>query len=67
MTRSIKETFLPKSGMWKCNFLQDLGYVKGVEGTCCMLHAMLQGSMKYPILKVSKEIKTCIIYIQYNQ
>ena len=64
MTRNIKETFLPKSGMWKSNFLQDLGYVKGM---CCMLHAMLQGSVKYPKLKVSKEIKTSIIYIQYNQ
>ena len=38
-------------------FLQDPGYVKGVETTCSMLHAVLEGSMKYPMSKESKEIK----------
>ena len=37
--------------------MQDPGYVKGVKTTCCMLHAMLQGCMKYPMSKESKEIK----------
>ena len=41
--------------------LQDPGYVEGVETTCCMLHGILQGSMKYPMLKESKEIKIAII------
>ena len=43
--------------MWKKQVLQDLCYVKGVETTCCMLYAMLQGCMKYPMSKESKEIK----------
>ena len=35
--------------MWKKQVLQDPGYV--------MLHAMLQGCTKYPMLKELKEIK----------
>ena len=38
-------------------FLQDPGYVKGVETICCMLHGILQCSMKYPMSKELKEIK----------
>ena len=41
--------------------LQDPGYVEGVKTTCCMLHGMLQGSTKYPMLKELKEIKIAII------
>ena len=61
MIANIKEIFLPKTGMWEKQLLQDPGYVEGVETTCCMLHDMLQGSTKYPMLKESKEIKIAII------
>ena len=37
MIRNIKETFPPKTGMWKSFFLQDPGYVKDVGDACCML------------------------------
>ena len=37
MIGNIKETFPPKTGMWKRQVLQDPGYVRGVEGPCCML------------------------------
>ena len=37
MIRNIKETFPPKTGMWKSSFLQDPGYVEDVEDACCML------------------------------
>ena len=40
MVRNIKETFPPKTGMWKNQVLQDPGYVKGVEDACHMLHAL---------------------------
>ena len=33
------ELFLPKTGMREKQVLQDPGYVRGVEGPCCMLHA----------------------------
>ena len=42
--------------MEKASFARS-GYVEGVESACCMLHAMLQGGMKYPMLKESKKIK----------
>ena len=57
MIGNIKRTFLPKTGMREKQLLQDPGYVKGVKTTCCMLHGILQGSTKYPMLKESKEIK----------
>ena len=57
MVRNIKETFSPKTAMWKKQVLQDPGYVKGVKSACCMLHAILQGCTKYPMSKESKEIK----------
>ena len=40
MVRNIKKTFLPKTGMQKSSFLQDLGYV-GVVGEmhAALLHA----------------------------
>ena len=41
--------------------LQDPGYVKGVESTCCMLHGTLKDCMKYPMSKELKEIKIAII------
>ena len=37
MVRNMKETFPPKTGMWKKEVLQDPGYVKGVKDACCML------------------------------
>ena len=55
MIGNIKEIFLPKTGMWEKQLLQDPGYVEGVKTTCCMLHGMLQGSMKYPMSKESKK------------
>ena len=61
MIENIKEIFPLKTGMWEKQLLQDPGYVKGVEGTCCMLHGTLQGFMKYPMSKESKEIKIAII------
>ena len=42
---NIKKLFPPKTGMWKKQVLQDLGYVRGVEGPCCMLHTILQDCM----------------------
>ena len=47
--------------MQEKQLLQDPGYVKGVETTCCMLHGILQGCTKYPMSKESKEIKIAII------
>ena len=61
MIRNIKEIFLPKTGMREKQLLQDPGYVKGVETTCCMLHGMLQGFTKYPMSEELKEIKIAII------
>ena len=57
MIGNIKEIFPPKTGLWEKQVLQDPGYVEGVKTTCCMLHDMLQGCTKYPMLKESKEIK----------
>ena len=57
MTRNVKKTFLPKSGMRKSK-IQGMSKVSKVHAACCMLHTMLQGSTKYPMSKVSKEIKT---------
>ena len=61
MIENIKEIFLPKTGMREKQLLQDPGYVEGVESTCYILHGTLQGCMKYPMLKESKEIKIAII------
>ena len=57
MIGNIKKLFLPKTGMQKKQVLQDPGYVEGVKSACCILHAMLQGCMRYPMSKESKEIK----------
>ena len=56
MIENIKKTFPPKTGMQEKQLLQDPGYVRGVEGPCCMLHGILQGCMN-TMSKVSKEIK----------
>ena len=42
MIGNIKEIFLPKTGLREKQVLQDPGYVRGVEGPCCMLHGILQ-------------------------
>ena len=61
MIENIKEIFPPKTGMREKQLLQDPGYVKGVETTCCMVHGILQGSTKYPMSKDLKEIKIAMI------
>ena len=61
MTGNIKEIFPPKTGLREKQVLQDPGYVEGVETTCCMLHAILQGSTKCRMSKELKEIKIPII------
>ena len=38
-----KKLFLPKPGVQKKQVLQDPGYIGGVKGPCCMLHAIMQG------------------------
>ena len=42
MIGNTKKLFLPGTGMQKEQVLQDPGYVKGVDGPFCMLHAILQ-------------------------
>ena len=42
MIGNIKKLFPPRTGMQKKQVLQDPGYVRGAEGPCCMLHAILQ-------------------------
>ena len=64
MIGNIKEIIPPKTGLREKQVLQDPGYVKGVETTCCMLHGMLQGCTKYPMSKESKEIKIAISYVK---
>ena len=54
MIGNIKETFQPKTGMWKKQVLQDPRYVEGGENAYCMLHVMLQGCMKHNMSKESK-------------
>ena len=61
MIGNIKKLFPPKTGMWKKQVLQYPGYAEGVKSECCMLHAILQGCTKYPMLKELKEIKIAII------
>ena len=62
MIENIKEIFPPKTGMREKQVLQDPGS-KGskVHAACCMVHCALQGCMKYPMSKESKEIKIAII------
>ena len=43
-----------KTSLREKHFLQDPGYVEGVETTCCM---EFEGCTKYPMLKELKEIK----------
>ena len=61
MIGNIKRTFPAKTVLLEKQVLQDPGYVEGVKTTCCMLHGMLQGCMKYPMSKESKEIKIAIV------
>ena len=48
--------------MQKKQVLQEPAYVKGVGSACCMLHAMLQGCTKYPMLLMLKGSKVYSIY-----
>ena len=41
MIENIKEIFLPKTGLWEKQLLQDPGYVEGVKSTCCMVPCRL--------------------------
>ena len=50
MIGNIKKHFLPKTDMEK-----KATSCKGFKGSYCMLHVTCK---KYPMLKVSKEIKT---------
>ena len=45
-----------KTGLREKQVLQHPGYVRGVEGPCCMLYGILQGCTN-TMSKVSKEIK----------
>ena len=54
MIGNIKETFLPKTGM-----------SKGPNSGCCMLHAICQDYMKYPLLKELKEMKNIHITLDF--
>ena len=49
MIGNIKEIFPPKTGLQEKQVLQDPGYVKGVETTCCMLHAAWYVARLYKI------------------
>ena len=55
MVRNMKETFLPKTGMWKKQVLQDAGYIKDVKDACCMLYALSK-----VMSKMSKILKQAI-------
>ena len=61
MVRNIKKTFLPKTGMQKCSFLQDLGYV-GVVGE---MHAALLHACRIFIVVV-RDIEEGSNYIVYH-
>ena len=52
MIGNIKRTFLPKTGLQEKQHLQDPGYVKDVEDSYCMLHALCR-----IMLKMSKILK----------
>ena len=56
MIGNIKRKFLPKTGLRKKQDFQDPGYVRGVEGPCCMLHGILQRctNTMSKVLKVNK-------------
>ena len=41
MAANMKETFPPKTGMWKKQVLQDPGYVKDIKDACCILYICL--------------------------
>ena len=50
MIGNIKKLIPPKTGMQKKQVLQHPGYVRGVEGQCCMLHGILARLYKYNII-----------------
>ena len=61
MIGNIKRKFPPKTGLREKQVLQDPGYAKGFETTCCILHGISQGCMKYLMSKELKEIKIALI------
>ena len=65
MIETIKETFLPKTGMQKSSFLQDPGYVEAVN-TCCMMHGMSQGIILIVFTIYVNTVNTVLNYIVYH-
>ena len=63
MVRNMKETFLPKTGMWKKQVLQDPGYVEDIKDACCKLHALCKIMSK--TLKILKQAITDFIEFIY--
>ena len=59
---NIKETFLPKTGIWKKQVLQDPRYVNKLQA-CCLLHAMMQGAI---LIVFTVYVDTVNTYIQLN-
>ena len=54
MIGNIKKLSCQELVCGKKQVLQDPGYVRGVKGPCCMLHAILKGCMNIiPIHKVT--------------
>ena len=54
MIETTKETFLPKTGIQKCSFLQDTGYVRGVKGHAAWnVTNWYEIYLKYVMTKVS--------------
>ena len=75
MIGNIKKLFLPKTGIWKKQFLQDPGYAEDIKDSCCMLHALCKVMSKVSkvlvqaitdfnefIYFLSKMLKMCMNY-----
>ena len=56
MIGNIKKTLLPKTGVREKQLLQDSRYVKDIEDSCCMLHALCRIMSK--MLKILKQAIT---------
>ena len=63
MAANMKETFPPKTGMWKKQVLQDPGYVEDIEDAYYMLHALCKIMSK--MLKILKQAITDFIEFFY--
>ena len=56
MIGNIKKTFPPKTGIQKKQVLWDPGYVKDIEDSCCMLHALCKNNVED--IKILKQATT---------